>query len=179
MLKPYIHHHFTGQIWKLVTDPVKDLLVVETRDTTNREVSFSGFDLDTGATCFINLSGDEKWLTGIEGCFNGVLFLHGYQSAQSPVHKGIKAVDGFTGTVLWENYTYVIDHISVNGPVAYNTQIQPTKLFVLDAQNGAALRPFNASVDVDIDQNIQVPHVIETLDMDIEPHLKGDKTGII
>lgn len=179
MLNPYIQQQFTGQIWKLLIEPVKELLFVETRDTENRVVSFSGFDLNTGKPSFLNITLDEKWLTGMEGCFDGVLFLHGYQSTQSPVHKGITAVDGATGNILWSNYNYAINHISASGPVAYNTQIQPKKLFVLDAQNGAALQPFDASVDEDIDQNIVLPHVIKSLDTDMEPHFEGDKTGII
>lgn len=179
MLKPYIQQQFTGQIWKLLIDPVKELLFVETRDTENRIVSFSGFDMNTGTGNFLNISLDEKWLTGIEDCFNNVLFLHGYQSTQSPVHKGITAIDSATGNILWSNYNYAINHISVSGPVAYNTQIQPKKLFVLHAQNGAVLRPFNASVDKDIDQNIVLPHVVETLDTGMKQHFEGDKTGII
>lgn len=178
-LKPYIHQQFTGQIWKLQIDSVKQLLFVETRDAEKREVSFSGFDLKTGRTNFLNLSGDEKWLTGIEGCFDGVLFLHGYQSAQSPVHKGIRALNGLTGDELWSNYTYAIQHISISGPVAYNTQIQPPKLLVLNAQTGAILRAFDKVIDADMEQNIQVPQVVTTLPADLKQHIQGDINGNI
>jgi len=179
VIKPYIQQQFTGQIWRLLIDPEKEILYVECRDSGNHTVAFSGFDLNSGNANFVNIMIDEKWLTGIEGCFNGVLFLHGYESAQSPVHKAITAIDGITGGVLWSNYTYSVSHISKNGAIAFNTQIQPKKLFLLDARSGAALRPFNASDDIDIDPNITLPHVVETLDSDMEQHITGDKTGII
>jgi hypothetical protein len=178
-LKPYIHQQLTGQIWKLVIDPLRNLLFAETRDTENKQVLFSGFDLGSGRTCFANLIQAEHWLTGIEGCFNGVLFLHGYQSAQSPVHKGITAIDGTTGAELWTNYVYAIHHISINGPIAYNTQIQPQKLFLFDAKNGAVLRPFDVFIDKDIDQNLQVPELTETLDNEFKTHITGQLTGNI
>lgn len=179
LLKPYIQQQLAGQIWKMLIDPVSHLLFVEVRDIDNRQVSFSGFDLRTGKLTFTDLVPDEKWLTGMEGCFDGVLFLHGYQSAQSPVHKGITAVDGPTGKTLWSNYTYAIQHISVSGPIAFNTQIQPVKLFVLNAQNGAALRAYNASVDIDIDQDIQVPDIMETPNEAFSKHIEGEVVGNI
>jgi len=177
LLTPYIQQQFEGQIWKMLIDPVKGLLFVESRDTDNRQVSFSGFDMDTGKKTFADLITYEKWLTGMEGCFDGILFLHGYESAQSPVHKGITPVDGFTGKSIWSNYTYAIQHISINGPIAFNTQMQPVKLFVLDAQNGAALRTYDASVDTDIDTEIKAPHVIEMLDNAFKAHIEGDVVG--
>jgi hypothetical protein len=179
LLKPYVQHQFKGQIWKMLIDPIKELLFVETRDVESRQVSFSGFDLNSGETTFTDLIPNEKWLTGMEGCFDGVLFLHGYESAQSPVHKGITAIDGATGNILWNNYTYTIQHISASGPVAYNTQIQPPKLLVLNAQNGATLLGFDVSVDTDQDQNIQVPHLIETLDTAFKAHIEGEVVGNI
>jgi hypothetical protein len=177
--KPYIRQHFPGQIWKLVIDPRCKLLYAEVRDVENRQVMFSSFDLGTGSIRFIDHAQDEHWLLGIEGCFDGVLFLHGYQSAQSPVHKGITAINGFTGKVIWSNYNYTIKHFSVNGPVVYNTQLEPPRLFVLNAQNGAALWNFNPSVDVDIDPEISVPGVLEAMDDELETYITSDIKGNI
>src|SRR5437764_248166 len=104
MLHAYIDEHFSGQIWKFVIDEATASLFVEIRDEENRQVSFAGVDLDKGLTHLKDLSLPEKWLTGLQGSFNGVLFLHGYQSAQSPAHKGITAINGVTGIELWNNY---------------------------------------------------------------------------
>lgn len=179
LLKSYIQQQFKGQIWKMLIDPEKHFLFIETRDIENRQVSFSGFDLDTGEVTFTNLVPEEKWLTGMESCFNGVLFLHGYESAQSPVHKGIIAIDGASGSVLWQNYTYTIQHISVSGPVAFNAQMQPIKLFVLNAQNGAALRAFDTSHDQDTKQNIIIPDITNVLDNSFQAYVKGEVVGNI
>ncbi|MEO6523755.1 MAG: DUF4905 domain-containing protein [Mucilaginibacter sp.] len=179
ILKPSIQQQFAGQIWRMLIDPQKELLFTETRDVESRQVSFSGFDLNSGKVTFIDFIPDESWLTGMEGCFEGVLFLHGYESAQSPVHKGITAIDGATGNILWKNFTYAIQHISASGPIAYNTQIQPPKLFVLNAQTGAALRGFDVSVDIDQDQNMKVPHLIDTLDDNFKAHIEGEVVGNI
>ncbi|RKR84392.1 uncharacterized protein DUF4905 [Mucilaginibacter gracilis] len=178
-LKTYIQQLFSGQIWKMEIDASRQLLYIETRNTQSRTVRFSAFDMLLGKANFIDFALDEQWLAGIEGSFNGVLFLHGYQSAQSPVHKGITAINGNNGQVLWSNYTYAIHHISTGGPVAYNTQVQPQKLFILDAQNGAILRPFNEFTDADINPDIQFPHGIQTLADDIKPYISGDLRGNI
>lgn len=179
LLKPYINEQLTGQIWKFIIEPAQNLLFVETRDIENKQALFSSFDLNTGKTNFINLAQPERWLTGIESAFNGVLFLHGYQSAQSPVHKGITAIDGATGLELWTSYTYAMHHISVNGPIAYNTQIQPPKLVLLDAQTGAALRPFEPSIDMDADQDIVLPDIISGPADEFKPYFQGELAGNI
>jgi len=177
ILKLNIQHQFKGQIWRMLIDADEHLLYIEVRDAESREVSFSGFDLSTGKATFTDLQTDEKWLTGIEACYDGVLFLHGYQSAQSPIHKGIIAIDGSNGKVLWNNYTYAIQHLTANGPIIYNTQVQPIKLLLINAQNGATLRPYNTSFDVDAEQNIQLPHLIDSPDDGFKAYVKGDVVG--
>jgi hypothetical protein len=178
-LKPYLQQPLKGQIWRMLIDSYEQLLYIETRDAENRLAVFWGFDLSNGTTAFSNLSLDEKWLTGMDGCFNGVLFLHGYQSAQSPVHKGIIAIEGNTGNILWQNYTLAMDHISVNGPVAYNTQVQPVKLFLLDALTGATLREYKAPIDTDLETDIKYPATIELVDEAFKPFIDGDVVGNI
>jgi hypothetical protein len=160
MLQAYIDEHFAGQIWKLVIDDKTASLFVEIRDDENRQVSFAGMDLDKGITHFKNLILPEKWLTGLQGSFNGIVFLHGYQSAQSPAHKGITAINGATGVELWNNYIDAIHYISINGPIVYNTQLQPQKLFVADAGTGKYLRPYDTALDRPIEQHIIVPDII-------------------
>jgi len=160
MLQAYIDEHFAGQIWKLVIDDTTTSLFVEVRDDENRQVSFAGIDLDNGPTHFKNLGLPEKWLTGLQGSFNGTLFLHGYQSAQSPAHKGITAIDGVTGAELWNNYIDAIHHISINGLIVYNTQLQPQKLFLADAHTGKYLRSYDAVLDRPIEQHIMVPDIV-------------------
>jgi hypothetical protein len=160
MLSAFINQQFGGQIWKLTIDQSAGLLFAEIRHDESHTVSFAALHLDTGNTNFKELTLPEKWLSGLIGSFNGIVFLHGYQSAQSPAHKGITAVNGTNGTILWTNYTDAIHSISSNGPVVYNTQVQPPKLFLADAETGKYLRPFDAAADTLPEQDILVPDII-------------------
>lgn len=160
MLQPFINLEFQGQIWKFIIDDNMDRLFVETRRTEGREVTFSSIDLNNGITNFKDLVLPEKWLTGIAGSFRGTLFLHGYQSAQSPAHKGITAIDGKTCVTLWADYNNAIHHISINGPIVYNTQVQPKKLFLADAVTGSILRPYDKLIDSDQVPEIGIPDII-------------------
>ena len=178
-LKPYINQQFNAQIWRLVIDSIAGLLFIETRNSDTREAKFSGIDLKSGNTNFTDFLSEEKWLTGIEGCYNGVLFLHGYQSAQSPVHKGIIALNSAKGHTLWHNYTHAIQCITVNGPIGYNTQLQPPKLLLLDSLNGSTIRQFDPDIDVGIDMEITVPELVELSDPALSLHVEGDIVGKI
>jgi len=176
-LVPFIDVNFTGQIWKFVLDQSADLLFAELRESEERKVSFASLDLNTGAVNFNDLTLPEKWLSGLQGSFNGTLFLHGYLSAQSPIHKGIIAFDGDTGTELWSNYASAISNITINGPVAFNPQVQPPLRYLLDAKTGATLRPYNASVDTEVEQHINLPDILTTIPSGFNIFFDGDVTG--
>jgi hypothetical protein len=176
---PYIDEHFEGQIWKFTIDSQANLLFCEVRNPDNKEVSFASIDLNTGNTNFNNLGLPEKWLSGLDSAFNGTMFIHGFQSAQSPIRKGITAIDGATGKQLWSNYIDTISHISVNGPIAYNSQVQPVKLLLLNAETGATLRTFNASIDVEMSHSINLPQILTDLPSEFIPFFDGELKGNI
>jgi len=159
-LLPFIDEQLNGIIWRIEIDSLSNTLFLEVRNTENREVSFASFDLKTGNINFKQFTLSEKWLTGIEAAYDGVLLLHHYQSATSPVHKAIVAINGLDATTLWSNYTYAFDSLSVNGPVAYNIQIQPKKLFLFDIKTGTTLRPFEATLDYILPYNITAPEIM-------------------
>ena len=135
---PLISEQFDGVIWRMETDALTDTVFIESRNAGNRLVSFSALGLKSGTVFFKNLTVYEKWLTGIESAFDGVLLLHGYQNENSPVHRGLTAIDS-AGHTLWSNYNYAFDHLTDKGPVVYNVQIQPKKLFVIDVRSGGYL----------------------------------------
>jgi len=176
-LKSFTDTKFTGQIWKFVIDEQTGLLFAEIRNSEEREASFAAMDLATGKLNFDNLSLPEKWLTGLEGGFGGVLLLHGFQSAQNPVHKGIYAFDGQSGLPLWSNYIFAVNKITINGPIAYNTQMQPPLYYLLDAQTGATLRPFDPSVDIDQILAITFPQILNNIPSEFNIFFEGDLMG--
>ncbi|MFI5159777.1 MAG: DUF4905 domain-containing protein [Sphingobacteriales bacterium] len=157
MLQPFISHQFKSPVWRLEIDGLNALLLVEVRDVANKQVSFSSINLDTGETYFDGLQTEERWLTGIEAAFDGVLLLHHYQSTDGPVHKGIIALDALTGKTIWSDYNSTFDHLTTNGPVMYDSRMQPRKLLLIDIKNGATIRPYEASIDLELTNNIILP----------------------
>ncbi|WP_345106269.1 DUF4905 domain-containing protein [Mucilaginibacter panaciglaebae] len=155
MLSPFINKRLDGVIWRMEIDSLSDTIFLETR-TDDRQVAFTSVNLNTGETNFENHTTAERWLTGIEAAYDGLLLLHNYQSENTPVHKGISAIDN-AAQIIWSNYTYGFDHLTVNGPVVFNTQVQPKKLFLIDIKTGTMLRTYNPPIDVEIDNYIRFP----------------------
>jgi hypothetical protein len=161
MLQPFVNQQFNGTIWRLEIDELSETIFVETRNEQEKQVSFSSIDLSTGKINFKELTTPERWLTGIEAAYNGVLLLHNYQSENGPLHKGIIGVDAHTGETLWGNYINAFDHLTADGPVVYNTSIQPKKLFLADVKTGATNRVYDPSVNHEIQNNIVVPALVD------------------
>lgn len=156
-LSPHISEQFAGTIWRMEIDPVSKTVFVEIRDQEQKKVHFGSVDLATGYVNFRKLEAPERWLTGIEAAYDGVLLLHYYQSEAGPAHKGLLAVDGVTGETLWSDYTYGFDHLSVNGPVVYDTRVQPRKLFLADIRTGLTTRVYEPNIYRYPENNIRVP----------------------
>jgi hypothetical protein len=159
-LLPFIDEQLNGIIWRIEIDELSNTLFLEVRNTENREVSFASFDITSGKINFKQFTLPETWLTGIEAAYDGVLLLHHYQSATSPVHKALVAINGLDATTLWSNYTYAFDSLSVNGPVAYNIQVLPKKLFLVEIKTGTTLRPFEPTLDHLLPNHITAPEII-------------------
>jgi hypothetical protein len=159
MLLPFINKPFNGVIWRLEIDELSDTIFLEIRNAEDKIVSFSSVSLSTGKLNFTGFTTPERWLTGMEAAYDGVLLLHHYQTEQSPVHKAVVAVNN-EGEVSWSNYTYAFDHLSVNGPVVYNAQIEPKKLFLADIKTGSSLRSYEPSIDADPEFPIQMPQIV-------------------
>jgi len=160
LLQSYIHHQFNSAVWRLEIDELSDTIFVEVRNDSDKQVSFSSIDLTTGKLNFDNLTTPERWLTGIEVAYDGVLLLHNYQSASGPTHKGLIAVNAFTGETLWSNYIYAFDHLTTSGPVFYDTNFHPKKLFLADIKTGATTRIYQPFIYPELQNSITAPQAI-------------------
>jgi hypothetical protein len=160
LLSPYISEQFTGALWRLEIDELSDILFIEARDEAEKQVNFSSVSLDNGKVNFKGLTTPERWLTGIEAVYSGVMLLHNYQSASGPAHRGLVAVDGRTGENLWSNYTCAFDHLSTNGPILYDTRIHPKKLFLADIKTGETTRIYEPFVYPELKNSIVAPQVL-------------------
>jgi hypothetical protein len=159
-LSPYINQQFNGTIWRLEIDEISETIFAEIRNGQEKQVSFSSISLRDGKVNFIELTTPERWLTGIKASFDGVLLLHNYQSATGPVHKGVVAVDAASGETLWSNYNYAFESLTTNGPLLYDTRIQPKKLFLADVKTGATIRAQQPSVYDEAVNNVIAPQMV-------------------
>jgi hypothetical protein len=174
-LLPFIHHQCQHPIWRMEIDELSDTLFLEIRDAADKKVSFTSINLATGNVNFDGLTTPERWLSGIESAFDGVLLIHNYQSESGPVHKGLIAVDGMSSQTLWSNYTLAFDHLTVNGPVVYNTQIQPKRLLLADIKTGVVVRACQPVIDTDLNNQVQSPQLVpaaflSTLELPAQPY---------
>jgi len=169
-----IAEHFEGIIWRIEIDSISHTLFAEVRNHDDRRVNFTAIDLNTGRTLFKDKAIDEQWLTGIETAYNGIILLHFYQTTNAPTHKGLMALEALTGNTLWSNFNYSYNHLTVNGPVLYDSRLQPPKLQLVDIVTGVAERPFEPAIDIDYTNNVHIPQQSATLSrlplLPVEPY---------
>ncbi len=176
-LNPVIDHAFSGLIWKLEIDAATEFIFAETRNSENRTVAFSSFSLKTGQVYFLEVMMEEKWLTGMEGARKGVLFLHGYKSAQSPEHKSIIALDGLTGKQLWADYNLSVEAFTKDGLLAADQRFQTKRIVLLDYQTGNIITQVNSPQDDQ--QEIQYPYMLRLLPPNFAALINGTISGEI
>ena len=167
MLQPFISYAFNSTIWRLEIDEICGILVLELRDQQDKRVSFAAVDLKTGEKYFDDHTTPERWMTGLEAIYDGVILLHHYKHESGPEHKAIVAVDARTSQQKWSNYSLTFDHLSTNGPICYNANIQPVKLMLADIATGQLLRPY-ADTDKPLQNNIVVPDMMSSTQSPLE-----------
>jgi hypothetical protein len=160
-LSPHISEQFSGIIFRIEIDELSDTIFVEIRDHDEKKVNFGSIDLSSGQINFKVLTTPERWLTGIEAAYNGVLLLHYYQTETGPTHKGLMAVDAISGETLWSNFNYTFDHLSAGGPVIYDSRLQPRKLFLTDIKTGATIGGYEPSVYKALENSIVMPQILQ------------------
>lgn len=162
MLQPSISQTFNSTVWRLQIDEQTGIMAVELRNEQDKQTSFASLNLSTGEVYFDNLVMPERWLTGIEAVYNGVMLLHYYKHESGPEHKTIIAINAKTSAEVWSNYNLAFDHLSVNGPVVYNINIQPKKLLLIDVLTGQTVRPYNIVQDIPLEHKIVMPDMVQT-----------------
>jgi hypothetical protein len=156
MLQPLVTYNFHNTIWRMEIDDHSDIMVLELRNEQEKQVSFASLNLRSGEQHFTDYKTEERWLTGVEGVYGNVALLHYYKHETGPEHKGVIAIDAVTSAALWSNYSMAFDHLSINGPVAYNTNLSPKKLLLADIKTGEVLRSYE-SADKPLPNNIVIP----------------------
>jgi len=101
-IKKSLHYKSQNQIWRLLISE-NDYLLIETRDTNNKEVFFNCFDLNKSQKLFLNMQFEEKYWLGIEKFHKNILLLHRFTKPDMPDHKGIIAFDVVQKKIIWQN----------------------------------------------------------------------------
>lgn len=163
--QPYISEQFAGVIWRLEIDELSDIICIETRDEEAKQVNFASISLKSGEVYFRDLATEERWLTGIETVYDGVLLLHNYLSQNGPLHKGLIAVDAITGETLWSNYTLAFETLTNEGPILYNTSIHPKQLYLTAIHTGSTTRVYEPVLNAALKTNIVAPDIMDPAEM--------------
>lgn len=159
--EPYISEQFKGVIWRLEIDELTGIICIETRDEAEKQVGFSSIGLNNGKVYFKELTTGERWLAGMETVYDGVLLLHNYLSQSGPLHKGIIAIDAVSGETLWSNYTLAFEMLTAGGPILYNTQVHPKRLYLTQVHTGATTRIYEPTINTEFKRDILVPELVD------------------
>ena len=99
-LHPAWHYAAHGTLWQIQVGSPRFLLG-EARDQEKKTVSFFSIDRETGEVHWEGVNPVGSWWAGVEGIFGEIVLFHGFATPDLPIHKGIFAVDGRNGTLLW------------------------------------------------------------------------------
>lgn len=103
-------HSFAGPIWKMVSLPLQKLLILEIRDETSRQVSFTALNYQTNTTLWENFKLTESWWVSLLAGRNSHVLIQKYLSQDNPVDMGIIVMDVQGPRIVWER-----DNFSFSG----------------------------------------------------------------
>lgn len=124
-----------NQIWRLLIND-SDKLVIETRNTKEKEAFFHSYDLFKGKKVFKNLQLDDKFWVGIETIYKDNIIFHKYAKPNMPEHKKIIVLNINNQKIKWQNEE--VTFLSVNDAKVYalKKRFEGQDLFVLNLENG-------------------------------------------
>lgn len=103
-------------VWKAMALAEKDLLILEVRDESRREVSFSAYQYKKQMFLWKDLILEEPWWISLAGGTNEVVFFQIYDDSQTPEHKSLLALNSETGQVCWKRNGFSINQVQ-NGRI--------------------------------------------------------------
>lgn len=124
-----------NQIWRLLISDA-DQLIVETRNTDQKEVFFHCIDLVNGKKVFKNLQLEEKYWLGIEVVYNGIIFFHSFAKPNMPEHKKIIAYDISQNKIIWQNDQLAFLSLKDDKIYAFRKKFEGQDVFVIDYLTG-------------------------------------------
>jgi hypothetical protein len=144
-MKQKFTHPLSGKIWN--TTFGSNYCVLETRDESKRQVSFSCINLLTGNLLWKNISPEKSWWLSLVGVFDEYLFLHKYSSNQKPEPEGLLILNVQTGETIekLDNWIFFNFHENVltvyqveNNQPVYQYKLLPSTKLSVETQTTAS-----------------------------------------
>ncbi|MBC7452030.1 MAG: DUF4905 domain-containing protein [Cytophagales bacterium] len=130
---------FSAPVWKIIADPEKGLIYVETRDGENRKVFFHAIDLNAKKILWTNQSILDPWWSNLKYAANGKLLLVTFSDPEMPEQRGISVVNGISGKLVWGKEDAQVMHTDSDGIiVSYGSE--ESAYSKLSWENGTVLR---------------------------------------
>jgi len=134
------------QIWRiLVTDSEK--LLIESRNTDQKEAFFTCLDLFSGESKFTDHQFSEKYWLGIETIYKDKIFIHTFAKPDMPGHRGLTVFDLNSKKVVWENKEYAFLFIHDDRVYTYQERFEGRRFFTLDYFTGEFLEDIGENSD--------------------------------
>ncbi|MCK5086873.1 MAG: DUF4905 domain-containing protein [Melioribacteraceae bacterium] len=134
------------QIWRLlVTDSEK--LLIESRNTDQKEAFFTCLDLFSGESKFTDHQFSEKYWLGIETIYKDKIFIHTFAKPDMPGHRGLTVFDLNSQIVVWENKEYAFLFIYEDKVYTYQERFEGRRFFTLDFNTGEFIEDIGENSD--------------------------------
>jgi hypothetical protein len=99
-IRPAWQFRAKGVVWRLIPAP-SGLFLGEDRSLDTKRATFFCVDHATGEVLWQDVATIEQWWLGVEAIHRDRILLHGFAQPDMPEHRGIIALDLFTGKQVW------------------------------------------------------------------------------
>ena len=142
----HIQYKPNKQIWRiLITDD--DNVVIEKRDTSDKQVYFDSFDLENREKIFADLQLEEKYWIGIEKIYKGVIYFHLFEKPDMPGHKEIIAYDISKREILWRDEEHSYLFLYDDKVYCFKELFEGRHFFALDYKTGEIVKDLKTDAE--------------------------------
>jgi hypothetical protein len=127
------------QIWRILISETNKL-VIETRDTAEKEVYFHILETDSGKAIKKEMQLEEKFWVGIEKVYNDLIIFHKFAKPDMPGHRGLLVYDINSDKILWESDSHSFLTLHNNKIYCYTEKFEGRNFYSLDANTGEMLK---------------------------------------
>lgn len=121
-IKFHASQTFSATIWKTLADEESNLIFIESRDSENKHVRFSAWDLSRNLFLWENIEFEEKWWISLGYVYQGTLLFTLYTDTNNPDKKSVIAFDIQSREIRWWKNNFEVAYISEGLVVGRDTR---------------------------------------------------------